>query len=166
MINFFQRLNLVKIVTNHFSTFYSDSTKTINWLELLIVIVLPFAIAAYLIFPNETELSEDTVQSLFQAFAIMGGFLINTLVVLTDKKQKYKEGRLCLDQYILLKETLYNTSYGVLLCIICVILCAMHSFLIATSYLNLLNFLILATCFAFIHTLLMVIKRLNKIFEI
>ena len=69
--------------------------------------------------------------------------------------------------------TFYNTSFGILICILAVVLCTTYGLLKGDNYFlmfewtitykSIVSFSIYVLCVFFVHTLLMVLKRLNKI---
>ena len=165
MTTFFERINPTKIILNHFRTLYNASTQKVDWIEVFLVSVGPWLASGFMIYKKVT-INEDLANILFAAFAITGGFLINALVVLTDKSHQLRTESPDEERLSLLRETFYNTSFGVLVCVFSVIFCAAYPFLSNGIVQNIFTFCIFSFAFLFVHTLLMVIKRLNRIFEI
>lgn len=170
-----ERINPWKIIRNHFFTLKNDQINRFDIFEISFVyVIIPISIL-FLAGVCTKLASKMPYSDLLSVFAIMGGFLVNALVLLIDKRQALQQGTPT-NQADLIKETFYNTSFGILICFVAVILCGLGTFTDEKDCLiriysqcwsstQIINSFILIFSWWFIHTILMVIKRLNTVFE-
>ncbi len=190
MTAFFERISPVSIIKNHFATLRNDRTDSYDFIEAILVIALPIAIAwAFCAVP--ISINDTIANSLLNLFAIMGGFLINALVLLATRKAeelRYKatlknqqpndplEEQAVLERIRLLEETSHNTSFGILVCLLAVLCCVGVTATEKTQQIvipkidyvihleNAFSFLIIMFLTLFMFIILMVTKRVNNIF--
>lgn len=168
---FFERLNPFIIVKKHFETFYNAAEDNKPcWIERSLHIAVPIAIGLLITIVFNVSITAEVNSALFNGFAIMGGFLINASFVLTEKRDTARKAAPNDKYEVLIRETFYNTSFGILICFTNVIFCSLYPLTLTDkgkdpSLLNLLmNNLIYDLSILFVLTLLMVLKRLNRIF--
>lgn len=163
----FKRINPVPIIISHFSTFYDESSNEPSWIEIcaLLVAILIGGIAFYLIDP---KLNDEFQSSLLNFYAIVGGFLVSALFVVTNHREISSSSGKGLPQdevhaiSKLRSELFGNLSFGVLLAFIGAGICVL---LAIGFHPRTTGAVIVSTFILFIHTLLVVIKRLDVIFK-
>jgi chromate transport protein ChrA len=173
-MNVLEKINSSRIIKSHFETLYNLKTKKIYWAEVITFYISPIFVVTFLVWYFEHCITEKLANLLFQGFAITGGFLINALVMLMDRRQNYDDSKKFANRVELIKETFANTSFGVLICFIIVLLagiavatdseveCVSNSCVALRIILTSLTYYF---SIIFIHTLGMVIKRLDRIFR-
>lgn len=166
MFKFFERINLLNIVLKHFGTLYNAQNDKPNiYSEIIPLLVLPWLLGYFLVYQLDIIIDKNISTYLFGGYSVAGGFLINALMVLADKYHHTKNQTPNDEQECILKETFYNTSFGVLICLLSVILSSIYALIQSDLLSQIFSVLIYGLSFLFIHTLLMVIKRLNKVFD-
>ena len=165
------RINPCTIVKNHFCTLYHAGTGKVAKLEVVIHLAAPFILGAFLSFCKKIYVTQSMSESLFNGFAIMGGFLISASFVLAEKRDASKKDKPNDSYEEILKETFYNTSFGILLCFLSVIFCAIYPLFLddkgmpITSAGYFFSGLIFSLSAMFLLTILIVLKRLDYIFS-
>ena len=166
MFKFFERINLLKIVLKHFGTLYNAQNDKLNvYSEIIPLLVLPWLIGYFLVYHFQITINKDISTYLFGGYSVAGGFLINALMVLADKYHHTKNQTPNDKQECILRETFYNTSFGVLICLLSVIFSSVYALIQNETLSQIFSIIIYGLSFLFVHTLLMVIKRLIKVFD-
>lgn len=166
---FFKRISVIGIIKSHFRTFYKGTDgKETSWIELLLLaslVVGSFVITIWL----AIDFSDAVVNGLVSAYAIIGGFLISAMFIIVsytghieDTFKKYPKSEV-VEIKKLQKEIFANVSFGVFISLIGVLLCIIH--LAAEDCWYIVSAFISSVLVLFLHTLLMVLKRLNVIFS-
>lgn len=170
----FEKIDAREIIARHFKTLSDVNTRKPCWSEIVVFYILPIFIIPTLVYIFDHFLTDKLGNLFFQAFAITGGFLINALVMLTDRRQHYDDSKKFAERVTLIEEAYSNTAFGVLICFMIVFFAgiAVGTNGDITCMSNICVFLkVLITSIVyylsiiFVHTLGMVIKRLDKIFR-
>jgi len=161
------RIDPTGIIVSHFKTFYDarNGKTSIGEIAAFSTAVILSGVAAYWLNP---KISSELFSSLLSFYAIIGGFLISALFiiitygdVIDGNRKNLPEAEL--NRYKKIHEEIFsNTSFGVLTAVIGSSLCVVfsltdcHRIVIAVS----------ASCIVmFMHTLLLVLKRLDRLFR-
>lgn len=170
----FEKVDATEIVGRHFKTLFDIGSQKPCWPEIIAFYILPALIIPFVVYTFDHSLTEKLGNLFFQAFAITGGFLINALVMLTDRRQHYDDSKKFAERVTLIEETYSNTAFGVLTCFLIVVfagiavgtnsdaVCASN---ICTILKTFITSIVYYLSIVFAHTLGMVIKRLDKIFR-
>lgn len=166
-MQFINRINPASIITEHFKTLYDARSGDTSWFEIaaLVVLMAAVAIAAALWLPTP---SVEFASSLLNFYAIVGGFLISALFIIVSYGDAIWNNRGNLptaeleQARTLQKEIFSNVSFGVFTAFFGAIVCVFYA--IATVQ-DILKILMSALFVLFAHTLLMVLKRLDKLFR-
>ncbi len=158
---FFERLNISKIIVNHFSTFYNNQdNRKIDRLELAVY----FSILLLLSVISAIFLPVTRMNVVLTPLTIFTGFLFSALFVIIDKKEgkttQIKE---------LISEVYDNISFSILMSFFIILFMIINYVMISFDVSELYNRIILGIVYFlllnFSYSLMMVIKRLYKIFE-
>lgn len=169
MISLFEKIDVLSIFSNHFKTLciYNNinNSRKPNYLEIFVFYIC----SAFLIFLSvilyKHTLDEKIANLMFQAYAIMVGFLINALIILSDKRKDFDDSRKNAEKLTLIEETYFNTSFGVITCFMILFFCGISISDSFTFMKYVSTGCVYYLTFIFIHTLIMVIKRLERIFN-
>ena len=158
---FFERLNISKIIVNHFSTFYNNQdNRKIDRLELAVY----FSILLLLSVISAIFLPVTRMNVVLTPLTIFTGFLFSALFVIIDKKEgKTKQIK------ELISEVYDNISFSILMSFFIILFMIINYVMISFDVSELYNRIILGIVYflllSFSYSLMMVIKRLYKIFE-
>ena len=158
---FFERLNIYKIIVNHFSTFYNNQdNRKIDRLELAVY----FSILLLLSVISAIFLPVTRMNVVLTPLTIFTGFLFSALFVIIDKKEgKTKQIK------ELISEVYDNISFSILMSFFIILFMIINYVMISFDVSELYNRIILGIVYFlllnFSYSLMMVIKRLYKIFE-
>ena len=158
---FFERLNISKIIVNHFSTFYNNQdNRKIDRLELAVY----FSILLLLSVISAIVLPVTRMNVVLTPLTIFTGFLFSALFVIIDKKEgKTKQIK------ELISEVYDNISFSILMSFFIILFMIINYVMISFDVSELYNRIILGIVYFlllnFSYSLMMVIKRLYKIFE-
>ncbi|OLA80505.1 MAG: hypothetical protein BHW58_07650 [Azospirillum sp. 51_20] len=158
---FFERLNISKIIVNHFSTFYNNQdNRKIDRLELAVY----FSILLLLSVISAIFLPVTRMNVVLTPLTIFTGFLFSALFVIIDKKEgKTKQIK------ELISEVYDNISFSILMSFFIILFMIINYVMISFDVSELYNRIILGIVYFlllnFSYSLMMVIKRLYKIFE-
>lgn len=163
----FRRISPSKIISNHFETLYDEGQEgEVNfWSEIVPLLLIATFIALVLIIYFKITINEKVITYFIGAFSVVGGFLINALMVLAEKRGDNSGAGASSTKDKLLRETFYNTSFGVLICLVINLLCILYPLFDSLKWQELMSGVIYFLTTLFFHTLLMVVKRINKVFE-
>lgn len=158
---FFERLNISKIIVNHFSTFYNNQdNKKIDWLELAVyfTILLLLSIASAIFLPV------TRMNVVLTPLTIFTGFLFSALFVIIDKKEGKRQ-----QIKNLISEVYDNISFSILMSFLIILFIIINYVMITLEAPEFYSRIILGIIYFFLlnfsYSLMMVIKRLYKIFE-
>lgn len=159
---FFDRLNITKIVINHFLTFYDNRSqdKHIDKIELSVYfsVLLLLSIVAAVFLPI------TRLNVILTPLTIFTGFLFSALFVIIDKK----EGKTAQIKN-LISEVYDNISFSILMSFGVILFLAINYIMINFNCNHICNRIVLGIIYFFLlnfaYSLMMVIKRLYKIFE-
>ena len=158
---FLERLNITKIIVNHFSTFYNNQdNRKIDRLELAVY----FSILLLLSVISAIFLPVTRMNVVLTPLTIFTGFLFSALFVIIDKKEgKTKQIK------ELISEVYDNISFSILMSFFIILFMIINYVMISFDVSELYNRIILGIVYFlllnFSYSLMMVIKRLYKIFE-
>ena len=175
-MHLFERIAVGEIISRHIKTFYDPNTGNICKFQLFLFYVLPLPIIFASVFFSNHSIDDKLGNLFFQAFAIIGGFLFNSLVMLADKRKDYDDSKKVSERVTLIEETYSNTSFSVLVCFAIVFLAGIavgtNDGGDSTSKIHpihiwriLLTSIVYWLSVVFVLTLGMVLKRLDKIFR-
>ena len=158
---FLERLNITKIIVNHFSTFYNNQdNKKIDWLELAVYFSILLLLSAF----SAVFLPVTCLNVILTPLTIFTGFLFSALFAIIDKKDgktnQIKE---------LISEVYDNISFSILMSFFVIVFVIINYVMISFSCDEIYNKIVLGIVYFlllnFAYSLMMVIKRLYKIFE-
>lgn len=172
-MSIFEKIDVSEIIKRHFATLSNADTKKIHWPEIRFFYIYPIILIFTLVSYYKHTLSKDMADLFIQGFALMGGFLINALVMLMDRRRNYDDSKKYSERVSLIEETYVNTAFGVLVSFIIIIFagiavgttsgkCVSDFCTVGRVTITSLTYY----CFViFLHTLAMVLKRLDRIFR-
>ena len=152
---FFERLNISKIIVNHFSTFYNNQdNRKIDRLELAVY----FSILLLLSVISAIFLPVTRMNVVLTPLTIFTGFLFSALFVIIDKKEgKTKQIK------ELISEVYDNISFSILMSFFIILFMIINYVMISFDVSELYNRIILGIVYFlllnFSYSLMMVIKR-------
>ena len=178
------KINITEIVADHFRTLRNYGENRPSPIDITVFTVCPL-IAGLIVFLNGFGLGSNLVNALINASAIFVGLLLNLLMLMFDQQNKAKsrleavrlmaappvsgeEGSLKL-RISIISEVVSNISYTVLVCVVS--LCSLLAMAArvndnTTGYISLiLSALNVAVWFNIILTIVMIIKRVFKLFK-
>jgi hypothetical protein len=161
------RINPLSIISRHFSTLYDSRTGSISSLEIAVILLVAVAcgIVAGAAAPN---LVQKVAGGLLNFYAIVGGFLISALFMIVtygdtiwSNRKDLPKGEL--DQAKTLQREIFsNVCFGVLVAFAGSALCIFLPVEATERYVSGgVAFLLVI----FVHTILMVLKRLEALFR-
>ena len=177
MLVFFRRISPLKIVKEHFSGLTDDSKEgePVSKIEVTLVVLLP-AIVAFALVYLKGGIGSQLNGNIVTGFSILAGLLANTTVLLITRYDAIgdSERGAYSPKRTLIRETFYHSSYGLLLCLFCIIFSMTYE-IIKSNHYNLWgmhlelskiwSFLILYLVFSFIHTVFVVLKRFTRVID-
>ena len=161
----FEKINVVGIFHKHFDTFRSYKTGKIHLPDIMLFLILPSLISLLLIVFHHL-LTKELANIMATSFSVFAGLLLNLLLLLfdlVDKEENKKNARIT----ALLKELYSNISFCILISVI-IVFSLFSLFLDITFlwYIRALSFFVYYFLFMFMLTLMMVIKRIDKMLSI
>jgi len=161
------RINVIKIVSDHFKTFKSLNQKTsgMHWKDFVLFIIVPISIGSYCTCKNFSL--QNQITNLIAASAIIGGFLFNLLAIIYAQIDKIREEANVEENHlkkIFVKEIHINISFGIVLSIVLVVALIFYSIdFKGNDFYNWLNKVLLLINYSlmteFILTILLVVNR-------
>lgn len=154
------KINVGDIVSDHFKTLVNHNSKKAGFDDWLSFFIIPLAITILIYFISPI-FSRDVSDTLITILSIFIGLLINVVVLLFDIIKRDKESKI---KDELLKQTLTNISYTILVSILGIIMilatyidnCFIRKFFSCLTYFVVAHILV---------TLLMVLKRIYTLFD-
>ncbi|WP_152526894.1 hypothetical protein [Pseudogulbenkiania ferrooxidans] len=164
-----EKINITAIVKEHLQTLKRGSCTEISTWEVTLFFAIPIVIALPLAI--YFDISSDFVNGIVTAASIFAGLLLNLLVliytVLSRQRQPAKNDkekqRLVIFKQVL-KETFANISFCILTSVILVAVCLL-SYIKGGIFPKGNHFLIYFLISQLILTLLMILKRIHKLFD-
>lgn len=161
----FEKINVTGIFKKHFDTFKSYKTGKRHLPDIMLFLISPLVISLLLIFFHHL-LTKELANIMATSFSVFAGLLLNLLLLLfdlVDKEENKKNAKITK----LLEELYSNISFCILISVIIVFL-LFALFLDITSiwYIRALSFFVYYFLFMFMLTLIMVIKRIDKMLSI
>lgn len=168
------RINIHEIICGHFCTLKSSNGK-IPFIELLVFIILPIALAIAIVFIPLN--SKDAISLLVNLSSIFSALLLSVLVLIFDQEQKLEDKRnlaiklneaedpLFSEKKTLLEELYFNISYSIFCSVSLLTVCLIYGIL---KYIPILHPYILKPFIAFflVNLLLntiMILKRMHTL---
>jgi hypothetical protein len=175
-------------VTDHFGSFHDSATDSLRKMDVLVLVVLPLAVAAAIAW-FDVPVSKDFSNGALAAMSIFAGLLLNVLVLCVEALHRGEEEKPAIDEFEearkesrsadrtkLLRETCANISFAILIAVCAIVLLLMRligrepferlfaAIPIERAVRDGLYFGILGTLGVFLMTLLMVLKRMHALF--
>ena len=162
----FEKIDISFICRNHFKTLYNASTGTPNAWEITVFYVLPVYFSILLVGIMNVSIKESVANLLVQAFAVVGGLLINARFILVERRSLLDDSKANKDMKTLIEETSNNTSFGIIVCFLNVIVSVFIILFENSSLLkNIFTIAVISLTTMFFHSLLMILRRLEGILE-
>lgn len=170
---FFLRIGVWTIIKNHYNTFYDASDKTEHVSIMEIVFQTCFFIALSILLTAYVYIfTPDVLQAILTIQTILTAFLFVSLFTIADKRTSYKPVQ---QEYKITRDTVNNIAFCVLLSVLMLMIIVTYIAtydvisqnlkLISKIFYYLFNICIYFCIIEQIYVLLMVIRRVNKIFS-
>ena len=161
----FQKINVIEIFRNHLGTLKSNKTDKAHIPDIILFLLIPFLISSILIFYNHL-LTKELANIIATSFSVFAGLLLNLLLLvfdLADKEENKKNERIT----SVLKQLYSNIAFCILISVI-IVFSLFSLFLDITYdwYIQGLSWLVYYLLLVFMLTLIMVIKRIDKMLSI
>ena len=156
----FEKINIGKIITNHFNTLVNDNTNKPDWDDWCTFVIIPAAFSFFMI-KMGLGLGNNAITIIITALSIFVGLLFNMVVLIFDILKRDSSHAL---KNKILKQLLANISFTILLSIIIIGLSLFH--LINNDTIKLLSDYVIyfLLCFFFL-TIIMILKRMYALFD-
>lgn len=155
------KINIKKIVIDHFKTLRDANTNRIRISDYLLFLGVPLIVSVIIVFSFNILLSDNLINILITSLSIFVGLLLNLLVIIFDvvTKLKEKEKHDTLKKNFL-KEIYSNISFSILLSLVAIIFLVLS--LTDNCYLKLISNVICDMLLLFFSmTLLMILRRVH-----
>ncbi|OFY16577.1 MAG: hypothetical protein A2X02_05410 [Bacteroidetes bacterium GWF2_29_10] len=155
----FNKINIFKIISNHFNTLQNDNTKKCEFDDILTFLILPLLVSVGLYW-FDFELKENAINIIITTLSIFVGLLFNIIVILFDIIKRDNTKKL---KNEILRQLLTNISYSIFISILIIIV-------ILTTYIKNECVHLIATVIVyflighFFLTILMILKRMYFLF--
>ncbi|HLO43782.1 MAG TPA: hypothetical protein VK175_05565 [Leadbetterella sp.] len=154
------KINISKIVKNHFSTLINANSGKPDWDDLLTFYGLPIIATSTLTIIG-IKLNSEATNIIITTLSIFVGLMFNIIVLLFDIVKRDASRAI---KNLILKQLLENISFAIILSILAILMTLI-------TYSN--NFIIksISTCITyylltlFLITLLMILKRMYNVFK-
>ncbi len=173
LYRFFKRCSVGSIIVNHYNTFYDDATEDkrrskseIFWQFFFFIGISLLATYLGLFFTKIALDSILTVQS------ILTPFLFSTLFIVADKRHGIENGT---KRYRLINDTIKNIAFNILLSILIIIITVIYlvclpetsdkTTIVSALFCNALNILMYFFILNQMYVFIMIMKRVNKMFD-
>ncbi|MFQ6696008.1 MAG: hypothetical protein ACLRFF_03720 [Alphaproteobacteria bacterium] len=173
LYRFFKRCSVGSIIVNHYNTFYDDATEDkrcskseIFWQFFFFIGISLLATYFGLFFTKTALDSILTVQS------ILTPFLFSTLFIVADKRHGIENGT---KRYRLINDTIKNIAFNILLSILIIIITVIYlvclpetsdkTTIVSALFCNALNILMYFFILNQMYVFIMIMKRVNKMFD-
>lgn len=155
-----KKIDISKIVKNHFATLQNANTKRAAFDDYLTFLIIPLIVTGILLWFN-VYLSDSAINIIISTLSILVGLLFNVVVLIFDIIKRDSTNKI---KNIVLKQILSNIAYTILISIVTIILtlltfinnCCTKIIFNALIYLILTNFTL---------TVLMILKRMFHLFH-
>jgi len=172
MLKLFEKINIVKIISDHMATLKDYGKSRYSKLDLFLFFILPLVISGASVYYG-VALNKDLVGILINVFSIFAGLLLNLLVlmysVISNAVKLAKESDPPTPEYAvrikidLLEQVFANISFEILLSSFNVILLAVSTLFSSDKANQIFSLLIFYLVVLFSLSLLMVLKRVHKL---
>jgi len=153
------KINICKIITNHFATLHNESTGKFGFDDFFTFLLLPILISVALSIFN-ISLTDSAITIIITTLSILVGLLFNVIVIIFDIIKRDGTKRL---KNRILNELLTNISFSIILSIVIIIFTLVTYF--TNKYVEIVStgFVYFFLCVYF-FTVLMIIKRMYALF--
>ncbi|MCR9238194.1 MAG: hypothetical protein NXI17_16110 [Alphaproteobacteria bacterium] len=151
------KINVLVIITEHFSTFKDESTQKYSKVDFCVMLVLP-ATLSIIVSLSGYHIRDDYIGALISAFAIFSGLLFNVLVLIYSITGSDGEKDDMLVR--LVRQTFANISFAIMSCLLAVVLLTVLFFIDGSIQL-MIEPIIYFVGMNFMLTMLMVLKRMH-----
>jgi hypothetical protein len=158
------KIDLRDVFRAHFATLRNASTERPSPLDLAVFFALP-ALAALIVFFAELKLTTSAIGILIGALSILGGLLINVLVLLYTVKEVGPTETETEEQRALIKEVNANLLYAITIAVLDIVLLCIVP-LLSGAVEMFATYVIVAVLGNFVLTLLMALKRLKVLLDL
>ena len=152
------KIDVGNIIIDHWATIVNANTCRPDWADTGIFIALPVAFASAMLYFNAL-MSDAVIGGIISGLSIFVGLLFNVLVVIFDivKRDSYASIK-----NELLKQSLTNISFSILISLVCIItaVISLIDISLAKKIGNAMTYILLVE---FIVCLLMILKRMYKL---
>lgn len=155
----FEKINVLSILKNHFSTLVNDNTKRPEFADWLTFLIIPFLISFSLTY-FKVDLTERATNLVITTLSILVGLFFNVVVILFDIIKRDSSKNL---KNRLLEQLLTNISYTIFTSLI-IIFFTVLSFFNSKCWTMITTFLVYFLLSHFAFTVLMILKRVYAIF--
>lgn len=154
------KINISDIIINHTATLKNDNTKKTGIDDYFTFLLIPIILTSILLY-FKVVLSDEALNIVITTLSIFVGLLFNVIVLIFDiiKRDSTKKVK-----NVVLKELLANISFTILISIIAIIftvLTFINNDVAKMVFTGLVYFLLSI----FVFTVLMVLKRMHKLFN-
>ncbi len=159
----FEKLSVIPIVLRHFGSFRSHRTKGVHFIDWLVQVVMPFALAI-LFASRGVTVNKDIATIMAAAISIFGGLLFSLMILIYGIVEKIAEEYKKTGSTVVaakkkaLEEIFVNVTFSIIVAIATVVI-----LVIATwdhkRLLPFITFLALFFSQMFVLTLLMIVRR-------
>lgn len=161
-MKFLNKINVLKIITEHFETFYNNKTKKRDNIEITIYLLIPIIVSIFLALKmTNAEINNSINQSILTFLSIFTPSMFGMLAVIYS----FISEELTVEGYKFLKEFKSNIMFIILISIATLVFSLIFTFNLSMNenYITLLQTLIYFGTFLIIITSLMALKRFNKL---
>ena len=153
------KINIFRIIRDHFRTFRSIRNGKIILEEIFIFWILPILIGVYIVILEKYRFDKEYINILIASLSILAGFLFNLLAMIFGFMDKLQANANDDVKIALTKEIHSNVSFCILLSIVCIIgllLCNLRINWLTTLF----NVIGVSGSIMFFLTLIMILKRI------
>jgi hypothetical protein len=169
--NPFAKINILRIVKDHISTFKNYGESTISKFDVLFFFVGPLLVSLFLVFSLKAQLTSELANLLITVFSIFAGLLFNLQILMFDAIGKVSNieslpanlnNQSSLTRRMSLLESVsFNISFEVLLCLSGVLLLATSTVFRESKIQYIFSMASFYVVISFSLTLAMVLKRVH-----
>lgn len=154
------KINILEIVNNHIATLKNDNTKKAGIDDYFTFLIIPIGVTSILLY-FKIVFSDEALNIVITTLSIFVGLLFNVIVLIFDIIKRDSTKKI---KNVVLKELLANISFTILISIIAIvftILTFIKNDIAKMVFTGIVYFLLAI----FIFTVLMVLKRMHKLFN-
>jgi len=154
------KINISEIIENHIATLKNDNTKKTGIDDYFTFLIIPIILTSILLY-FKVVLSDEALNIVITTLSIFVGLLFNVIVLIFDIIKRDSTKKI---KNVVLRELLANISFTILISIVAIIFTVL-TFIkndIAKMIFTGAVYFLLAI---FVFTVLMVLKRMHKLFN-